>query len=108
MKRLLGIALVALVATAGFAQTTGLESVQSDTSFGIFGNELDAALTVQEAGNRPGFSELTNRMIFGGLSNLNFAAGQLILLPLRNGNFCIAASNTVPQVLNKLQPLRNR
>jgi hypothetical protein len=37
-----------------------------------------------------------------------FPAGQLILLPLRNGDFGIAASNAIPQVLNKLHPLRNR
>ncbi len=74
MKRILAVALVALLAATGFAQTTGLESVQSDVSFGVFGNELDAALTVTEAGNRPVFSDLVNQMIFGGLSNLNYAS----------------------------------
>lgn len=66
------VLLLLLLTSMVSAQTTGLESVFSNSSFGVFGNELDAALTVQEAGNRPGFSDLTNRIVFGGLANLNF------------------------------------
>lgn len=72
MRRFLVVLMLLILATGAFAQTTGLQSIQSDVSFGVFGNALDGALTVQEAGNRPAFSELMNKMVFGGLSNLNW------------------------------------
>lgn len=53
------------------AQNTGLISVEGYSSAGLFGNELDAALTVDETGNKPAFSELTGNYLFAGLTNLN-------------------------------------
>lgn len=68
MKRILLVMVVLITFTAAglFAQVTGLESVQSYSTFGVFGNELDDALNVS------GISDLEQKMVFGGLSNLNF------------------------------------
>jgi len=73
MKRifLLTAVLLALVVTGAFAQTTGLRSIESSVTAGLFGNELDASLTVQETGNKPDFSELDSNYLFGGIGNLN-------------------------------------
>lgn len=64
----------ALILSAGTyfadAQETGLTSLQSDFSYGVFPNALDSALTVVETPASTGFSKLTRPYIFGGISNL--------------------------------------
>jgi len=53
-----------------FSQNTGLQSAFNLSCSDVFGNELDAALTVDETGYKPGFSELLHRYIFAGITNL--------------------------------------
>ena len=36
-----------------------------------------------------------------------FAAAQFVLLPLRDGQFCIASGDAVPEILNELNTLGN-
>lgn len=51
-----------------------INSTRSYTSFGLFTNPLDGAANVDEEGMGPGFSELENSHLFGGLANLNRVA----------------------------------
>lgn len=67
------IAPSALLAQVDFDQFT-ISSVQSYASFGLFKTALDGAGNVHEEEMGPGFSELENRHVFGGLSNINTTA----------------------------------
>lgn len=72
MKRIgLVFLIMALVPFSLLAQNTGQQSLQQTSSFSVFHNEMDAALSVDETGYGPGFSELSSKYLFGGLANLN-------------------------------------
>ena len=75
-KTVIAVLLATLLAVAGWAQVDidgdfTIQSVQAYTSFGLFMNALDGAANVDEQGMGPGFSELENKYIFGGLANMN-------------------------------------
>ena len=68
-KIVLMAGLLSLPLFAG-AQFVPLTSLQEDVSFGLFRNETDAALTVDETVYGPGFSQLDADYLFAGLSNI--------------------------------------
>jgi hypothetical protein len=75
-KTVIAVLLATLLAVAGWAQVDidgdfTIQSVQAYTSFGLFMNALDGAANVDEQGMGPGFSELENKYVFGGLANMN-------------------------------------
>lgn len=75
-RTVIAVLLTTLLAAAGWAQVDfegdfTIQSVQAYTSFGLFMNALDGAANVDEQGMGPGFSELENKYIFGGLANMN-------------------------------------
>lgn len=75
-RTVIAVLLATLLAAAGWAQVDiegdfSIQSVQAYTSFGLFMNALDGAANVDEQGMGPGFSELENKYVFGGLANIN-------------------------------------
>ena len=73
MRRILLVSGAFLFAIAAFvsAQTTGLKSLQSKSSYGVFTNELDGAVSAYQSSSGPSFNDLKNSYLFGGISNLN-------------------------------------
>ncbi len=72
-SRLLAVSMLLLLPAFVWGQFTPLSSLLRDVSYGLFQNEIDAALSVDETGYGPGFTGLENDFLFGGLGNLSSA-----------------------------------
>jgi hypothetical protein len=63
--------LLALLLAAASGWAENYTSIQSEASFGLFWNAMDAASSVNGAGKQPVFSTLGKSYFFGGLSNFS-------------------------------------
>ena len=63
--------LLALLLAAASGWAEDYTSIQSEASFGLFWNAMDAASSVNGAGKQPVFSSLGRSYFFGGLSNFS-------------------------------------
>jgi len=59
-----------LLFVSGIVQSETAVSLRADSSFGLFGDVLDAALDVTERSSRIGFSDIESSYILGNLGNL--------------------------------------
>ena len=74
MKSRFLVIILLLFLTVGLSAQVSTTSIQNDSSFGVFTNEIDASINAAETGSGVGFTDLVRTYILGGLLNLDKTA----------------------------------